>query len=278
MPVHTISPGGFRGGFGTLALGMTPVETGRFETATGAAAGRQDNTNTEIASNRIEVSFILDRYDFTRLVQFFHSFKPPHPCQNRGVQIYPPKINARAASPAFAGKAAGANAVGTSASFVCGSFVRFYLRIDRQSLAILDVKYQTNGCGYAVAAAERTVELIRGRALTDLHGLCDSGLEANIFDTYGEFPAERRQCLQLCLDALRSALADFRAMQIEEFTGEKALICTCFGISEESIERAIDENSLFTVAEVSSVTNAGDGCGSCRILIQEIIDSRTEPK
>jgi NifU-like protein len=72
---------------------------------------------------------------------------------------------------------------------------------------------------------------------------------------------------------LQDAFADFRAFQIEEFAGEKALICTCFGVSEERIEKAITENNLQTVEEVGEFCRAGTGCGSCQPLIQEIIDS-----
>ena len=74
-------------------------------------------------------------------------------------------------------------------------------------------------------------------------------------------------------ETLQTALADFRALQIEEFIGEKALICTCFGVSEETIENLVFEESLATVEEVTDACNAGGGCGSCQPLIQEIIDA-----
>jgi NAD(P)H-nitrite reductase large subunit len=70
-------------------------------------------------------------------------------------------------------------------------------------------------------------------------------------------------------------LPDFRAFQIEEWSGEKALICTCFGVSEETIENLVKENSLETIEEVTAACNAGGGCGSCQPLIQEIIDEQT---
>ena len=72
---------------------------------------------------------------------------------------------------------------------------------------------------------------------------------------------------------MHRAFSGLRARQIEEFTGEKALICTCFGVSEETIEKAVAANKLETVEDVIDVCNAGGGCGSCRFLIQEIIDT-----
>ena len=190
------------------------------------------------------------------------------------VSFYPQEINARWASPAFAGKAAAANAVGTSASFQCGSFVRFYLSISRADLRIREIRFQSNGCGFAVAAADRIAEFCTGKPLTELHGLAEIGDDAGGQEKFGAFPPERIQCLDICVEALRAALSDFRSMQIEEFAGEKALICTCFGVEEETIERVIADNSIQTVAEVTAKTNAGGGCGSCRMLIQEMIDGQ----
>jgi NifU-like protein len=90
----------------------------------------------------------------------------------------------------------------------------------------------------------------------------------------GEFPAGRGHCPEIGLEALRAALADYRKFRIEEFSGEKALICTCFGVSEEKIEGVISELGLETVEEVGDACNAGSGCGSCRMLIQEMLDYR----
>lgn len=185
--------------------------------------------------------------------------------------FYPPKINELFAAPKHAGKAARTNAVGTGASFVCGSFVRFYLEIDVSSKEIREARYKTNGCGYAIAAAEVLAEKIVGRKLTELHGLSHAEL---ISEIEGEFSDDRKHCAEICFDALQAAFADFRALQIEEFAGERALICTCFGISEDTIQTIIEENDAATVEEVGDVCHAGTGCGSCRFLIQELIDAQ----
>lgn len=186
--------------------------------------------------------------------------------------FYPDKINALFSAPRAAGKVLKTNAVGAGASFVCGSFVRFFLEIDVQTKEIREARYKTNGCGFMIAAAEVLTEKIGGRRLTELHGLNHAELFDRIETELGEFPAPRRHCAEICFDALQSALADFRSFQLEEFTGEKALICTCFGVSEETIEQAIAETQAETVEEIGEICSAGTGCGSCQFLIRELID------
>lgn len=189
------------------------------------------------------------------------------------MKFYPEKISDKFRAPRGAGRAVGANAVGTEASFICGAAARFTLRIEKQTKEILEAKYQTSGCGFLIAAAETLAEKIRGRKLTELHGLDRAELERQIEAELDKFPASRNHCLNLCLDALQAALADFRAALVEEFSGEKALICTCFGVSEETIERVIRQFSPETIEEITEICNAGGGCGSCQPLIEDILEN-----
>jgi NifU-like protein len=152
--------------------------------------------------------------------------------------------------------------------------VRFHLGIDPETNEIRNAAFKTNGCGFAIASAEILAERITGANLMGLHGLDGSEFHDGLIAELGELPAGRSHCLEIGLEALRLALADYRALRIEEFRGEKALICTCFGVSEEKIEGVISELSLETVEEVGQASNAGSGCGSCRMLIQEILDHR----
>lgn len=188
------------------------------------------------------------------------------------MSFYPPKIDEKFQYPQNVGKLDNANAVGTDASFVCGAFVRLFLRIESKTKEIIEAKFKSNGCGFTIAAAETLTEKIVGKKLIELHGLDKEDLQKQIEAKLGKFSAHREHCLQLCLNALQAAFTDFRAFQIEEFTGEKALICTCFGVSEETIEDVIKKNSLATVEEVTEKCSAGGGCGSCQPLIQEILD------
>jgi NifU-like protein len=188
------------------------------------------------------------------------------------MNFYPREISQRFSAPKNVGKLENTNAVGTGASFVCGAAVRFFLRIEKDTKEILEAKFQTNGCGFTIASADILAEKISGRKLTELHGLEKESLQTEIEAELDKFPGNRKHCLEICIEALQAALADFRAFRIEEFAGEKALICTCFGVSEEAIEKIIAENEIETVEEVTEISSAGGGCGSCQFLIQEMID------
>lgn len=188
-------------------------------------------------------------------------------------EFYPKKIGEKFRAAKNVGAAANANAVGTSAAVACGAALRLSLRIEKSAKKIAEAKFKTNGCGFVVAAAEVLSEQIVGKKLGELHSLDRNLLQTAIETELGEFPGNRRHCLDLCLETLQTAFADFRICQIEEFTGEKALICTCFSVSEETIENLIETKSLETVEEVTDVCSAGGGCGSCQPLIEDILET-----
>jgi NifU-like protein len=196
---------------------------------------------------------------------------------SKTMPYYPQSIRARAYSPEYVGTAAKANAVGTDASFECGCFVRMSLAIDKASKTILNARFLSNGCGYMIAAADKLAEVIVGSELTELHSIDEAEYTGLITKELGAFPRPRCHCLHTVLAAFRSALADHRAYLIEEFRGEKPLICTCFGIAEESIEEFIISNQPHSVDEVTRECRAGGGCGSCRMLIQEMLDLHAGP-
>ncbi|HEX6126816.1 MAG TPA: iron-sulfur cluster assembly scaffold protein [Pyrinomonadaceae bacterium] len=190
------------------------------------------------------------------------------------VSFYPQRVNDRFLAPACAGDADNANAAGTSASFVCGAFTKVTLRIDSVSKSIVEAKFHTNGCGYMVAAADVVCEWLEVKEFQDLDGLADSSLMQIIGREIGSFPIAREQCAGVVFEAIHRAMAAYRKDRIEEFRGETALVCTCFGVSEETIVDAISANQLNDVIEVAENCRAGSGCGSCRMLIQELLDAR----
>ena len=88
----------------------------------------------------------------------------------------------------------------------------------------------------------------------------------------GEIDADPR-CVGLACEALLDSIREYSNAARDDWAGNEALICTCFFVSERTIEREIQARSLTTVAEVTKATNAGGGCGSCHQLIQEILET-----
>ena len=181
---------------------------------------------------------------------------------------YPDRVNEHFLNPRNVGDVEAASAVGEAGSFLCGARLRLSLKIDEASQRIADAKFRATGCGYLIAAASALTETLKelsvGRAAT----LPDEAVTG----WFEEFPQERKQCARLCQEALLSALRNYHDTVREEWTGDEALICTCFGVSEKTIERAVGDRALRTVKEVTRACHAGGGCQSCHPLIVDIIE------
>ena len=171
-------------------------------------------------------------------------------------------------NPRNVGEVLNAEAVGIKGSFTCGAFVRLTLRIDPATHQINEAKFKAIGCGYLIAAASLVTETIKGLSIGEAMNLSVAEIAARL----GEVPLHKTHCIALCHEALHAAALHYRVTPLEEWIGDEALICTCFGVSEKRIEEAIAARSLSTVAEVTGVCNAGGGCASCQPLIQDMLD------
>lgn len=189
------------------------------------------------------------------------------------MSYYPKQINELFFEPLNVGEVKGANGAGTAGSFVCGAVLRLTLKIDSNTRLIKDARFKASGCGFLIAAASLLTESIKSAKLEDAAAFCSKpGLFENYFvEKLCEVSCERKHCVSLCRDALQLALNDYHNATLEEWHGDEALICTCFGVSETTIENVINENSLETISEVTKMCNAGGGCGSCHPLIEEIL-------
>ncbi len=191
------------------------------------------------------------------------------------MSIYQNQIADKISKPQNDGKLENFDACGTEVSFICGTITRFFLQVDLENKRINNVTFQTNACGFVVAVVDFFFYDLKGKLLSELGGL--NHLKTKAETVLGSFPKDRKHCLSLAFDALRATFANLRERQLkaertEEFKGESALICTCFGISEDTIEQCVVKENARTIEEVGKLCRAGTGCGSCRLLIQEIID------
>jgi NifU-like protein len=179
------------------------------------------------------------------------------------VPIYPENIANLIRSPKYCGAIEQPDATGTEAKFDCGCFIRFEIQVTGELPAVGKIRYQTNGCGFMASAAERLASAVYGLPLIELGAS---------FDPQLEYDQGRSACISVVVNALKAAFADHRARKIEEFRGEKPLICTCFGVSEETVEEFVRTARPADVGEVTRHLRAGGGCGSCTLLIRDIIE------
>ncbi len=167
------------------------------------------------------------------------------------------------------GEAIEPNFIGRAASFECGATLRISLHID-ESQRITEAKFKAAGCSILVASASLLIDQVIGKTTGEAASLVQ---HAEILqEKLGALPAERSECPALACDALVAAIRSYSDSARDEWEGDEALICTCFCVSERTIEREIQTKKLRTIAEVTAACNAGAGCRSCYPLIEDILD------
>jgi NifU-like protein len=147
---------------------------------------------------------------------------------------------------------------GRAASLACGAHVRFSIQIDEVQ-RISQARFRAAGCDVLVAAASRLTEQVTGLTTAEAARI------------------EATDCGALACSALLDAIREYSNAARDDWAGDEALICTCFFVSERTIEQEIKTRGLTTVAEVTRACNAGGGCGSCHQLIQEILATNDLP-
>ena len=172
-------------------------------------------------------------------------------------------------NPRNVGEAGEPRFIGRSGSFQCGAILRVSLHID-ESQRITEAKFKAAGCSVLVAAASLLIDEVIGK--TTGEAAAAAQCLDKLAEKLGTLPAERNECVLLACEALVSAIRSYSDSAREEWEGDEALICTCFCVSERTIEREIQENALRTIAQVTAACSAGGGCRSCYPLIEDILE------
>lgn len=154
----------------------------------------------------------------------------------------------------------------------CGCIVIADFGADEKG-AITACGYQTNGCPFMIAAADAACTSINGRSLADFGGKPAAVISAAIDSAIGRFPPGRRSCGEAVTEAFVKAFASLREKRIRESQSEILLVCSCFGVSEESIVEYINRHPNASLSDVTRDCKAGSGCGTCRLILLEILES-----
>ena len=171
--------------------------------------------------------------------------------------------------PRNVGEVANATSKGQVGSIQCGSVLRITLQVENQK--ITDAKFKVAGCSLLEAACSLLTEKVKGNSAADA-ALYAREFPAVVEADFG-ISQGKEHCANLASMCLLSAIQNYSDSVRAEWAGDEVLICSCFGVSEKTIEDEIQSRGLTSISEVTAACNAGGGCRSCYPLIQDFLDS-----
>ena len=126
--------------------------------------------------------------------------------------LYSEKVMDHFLHPRNVGVIEDANAVGEVGNAKCGDIMKMYMKIEDDT--IQDVKFETFGCGSAIASSSMATELIKGKPVSEAMQLTNKA----VAEALDGLPDYKMHCSVLAEEAIRSALEDYRRRQ--EAAGE----------------------------------------------------------
>lgn len=117
--------------------------------------------------------------------------------------LYSEKVMDHFRNPRNVGALEDANGVGEVGNAVCGDIMKIYLKIEDD--VVSDVKFETFGCGSAIASSSMATELIKGKPLSDALQLTNKA----VTEALDGLPAHKLHCSVLAEEAIRAAVKDY---------------------------------------------------------------------
>ena len=119
--------------------------------------------------------------------------------------LYSEKVMDHFLHPRNVGIIEDADAVGEVGNAKCGDIMKMYLKIKDD--IVEDVKFETFGCGSAIASSSMATEMIKGKPLSEVRNLTNKA----VTEALDGLPAHKIHCSVLAEEAIHSALEDYRS-------------------------------------------------------------------
>ena len=117
--------------------------------------------------------------------------------------LYSEKVMDHFRNPRNVGVIEDANGIGEVGNAKCGDIMKMYLKIEDE--VVKDVKFETFGCGSAIASSSMATELIKGKPVSEVAQLTNKA----VAEALDGLPAYKMHCSVLAEEAIQSALADY---------------------------------------------------------------------
>ena len=125
------------------------------------------------------------------------------------MELYSEKVMDHFLHPRNVGVIEDADAVGEVGNAKCGDIMKMYLKI--KDGIVVDVKFETFGCGSAIASSSMATEMIKGKPLSEVRKLTNQA----VTEALDGLPAHKIHCSVLAEEAIHSALEDYERRQGE---------------------------------------------------------------
>ena len=130
--------------------------------------------------------------------------------------LYSEKVMDHFTHPRNVGEIENADGVGEVGNARCGDIMKIYLKIEND--IITDVKFNTFGCGSAIASSSMATEMIKGKRIEDALALTNK----EVVDALGGLPAHKLHCSVLAEEAVRAAVEDYEKRKAEAKAKDQA--------------------------------------------------------
>ena len=119
--------------------------------------------------------------------------------------LYSDKVMDHFQNPRNVGKMDDADGIGEVGNAKCGDIRRMYIKVDHDTQTITDVKFNTFGCGSAIATSSMATELIKGKPISEALTLSNKA----VVEALDGLPAQKIHCSVLAEEAVRAAIRDY---------------------------------------------------------------------
>jgi len=167
--------------------------------------------------------------------------------------MYSDKVMDHFANPRNVGVLPDADGVGQVGNPVCGDMMTFYIKVEAERLK--DVKFQTFGCGAAIAVSSMVSEMAKGKTLDEAMTITNE----LVAEELGGLPKNKMHCSNLGADALHEAIKNYRDRKAGKASGP----------APAAADHAHDEGCACPYCETALDESNKAFCRACKVEFED---------